>query len=213
MTKWNQNQVPEGINSEEAQEIIEQIAKSKAAKHRKIAHLGVEDIAQEVRLKLWLSLEKFDITRKVKLRTFLTTVAENRIRDIKRSLLYKHNKPCFRCPFWDKCASKEGKHDCLEFTDKMQCEKYAKHERFVQAKISANNPISLDDTRVEEEGSSFVSQDFFSVLEYVYVNLPSGLHPLFNKLRCSNYDFDSLRAKEREILLESLKEVLEDYEE
>ncbi|MCK5610133.1 hypothetical protein KAR91_50130 [Candidatus Pacearchaeota archaeon] len=208
--KWSQKQVPDGIDPEEAQDTIESIARSKAAKHRKIAHLGVEDICQEVRLKLWLSLEKFDPERKVKLRTFLTVVAENRIRDIKRTLLYKHNKPCFRCPFWDKVASKTGKHDCLEFENKMTCEKYARHEGFVQAKISANNPISLDDTRLNEEGNCF-SEATFDILEHIYIYLPSAFHPLFDKLKVSNYDFDALKSKERVILLDALKEVLEDY--
>lgn len=208
--KWSQKKVPDGIDPEEAQDIIESIARSKAVKHRKIAHLGIDDICQEVRLKLWLSLSKFDPERKVKLRTFLTVVAENRIRDIKRALLYKHNKPCFRCPFWDKIASKAGNHDCLEFEKKTECEKYARHEKFVQAKISANNPISLDGTRLEDQGSCF-SETTFDMLEYIYTYLPSAFHPLFDKLKESNYDFNSLKSKERVILLGILKEVLEDY--
>lgn len=207
MTKWNPKKVPEGIDLEEASEVINSIAKSKAAKHRKIAYLGVEDIAQEVRIKLWMSLEKYDPGRKVKLRTFLTAVAENRIIDLKRSLLYKHNKPCFRCPFWNKAAAKAGEHDCEAYEDKMQCEKYARHEGFVQAKLSANNPISLDDTRVEED-TNYVSEGTFDMLEHVFTHLPSGLHPLFEKLRHSNYDFDALRVRERDILMDALKDVL-----
>lgn len=210
--RWGKNDVPEDIDPAEAEEIVESIARSKAARYRRIAHLGVEDIAQEVRIKLWKSLSKFDSSRKVKLRTFLTVCAENRIRDIRRSLLYKHNKPCFRCPLWDKAAAKAGLHDCKGFQNKLDCDKYARHERYVHTKLSANNPISLDDTRIEESRhDGYVSS--LDILEHIYANLPSGLHTLFEKLKNSNYDFSALRARERATLQEALRDAMEGYEE
>ncbi len=211
MVRSGSNVLPSGINQSEAEEVIESIAHSKAARCKKIAYLGRADIRQEVRIKLWKSLELYDPARKVKLRTFLTVCADNRIRDIRRSLLYKHNKPCFRCPLWDKAAAKAGVHDCTAFTNKMDCEKYAKHEQYVQTKLSANNPIRLDDARVEDTRFSNTMLSI-EMLDYIYVHLPSGFHPLFDKLKQSNYDFKALKPAEGETLRRALAEALEEYD-
>ncbi len=198
------------LTEKEIKEIIESVATSKAAKHWKIVYLSMEDIAQEIRMKLWLSIDKFKPERGVRLRTFFSVVAENRIRDIKRALVYKHNKPCFRCPLWDKVASKAGNHDCMKYKDKMKCEKYEAHEKFLKAKMSANNAASLDSTILKDENSGS-HESTLDILEHISLNLPSAFHPLFNKLKDVNYDIELLQEEEQKILKKALRDALQGY--
>lgn len=200
------------MTTDEVGRIIEGIAQAKSRQHVRIAYLDHEDIAQEVRIKCIKSLPRYDPKLSgAKLKTFLTVCAENRIRDIRRSLLYKHNKPCFRCPMWNQPAYKSGEHDCVAFRDKMLCGKFARHERYVQVKLSANHPISIDEVRVEEvpQGSNTFGDDF---IEFVYNNLSENLHYLFRELESSNFEMKALKPKARSILQDALREILKGYE-
>jgi len=202
---------PEKILYEDVEPVIESIAENKARQFGKIAWLDREDIKQEVRLKCWKTLDKYD-PRKADLYTFLSKCADNRIRDIRRGILYKHNKPCFRCPFWDSHAAKVGKHDCLEYVDKMQCDKYARHEKYVQTKLSANHPINIDENRVtDNEYPHRISQT--DLIDYIYAHLPSYFVPLFDAFIESNFDFKALKPKERIIISEVIVDILEIYQE
>jgi len=212
LTLWTEITPPSGMTIEEVGKIIEGIAQTKGRQHQKIAYLDSEDIAQEVRIKCIKSLPRYDPRLSgAKLGTFLTVCAENRIRDIRRSLLYKHNKPCFRCPMWDQDAYKRGEHDCVAFRNKMACGKFARHERYVQVKLSANHPISIDEARIEDapqDANSF-DDDF---IRFIYSNLPEHLHALFKELEISNFEMKSLKPKARSMLQEALKEILKGYE-
>ncbi len=82
-----------GLSYSEQNHIIEKIANQKAYQYRNIGFFDSEDIKQEVRVKCWSVLSKYDPKKyTTDLKVFLSVCAENRIRDIKRSVLYKHNK-------------------------------------------------------------------------------------------------------------------------
>ncbi len=166
-----------------------------------------------MRIKCWSALNKFDSSSfSTSLRVFLSVCAENRLRDIKRSVLYKHNKPCVRCPFWNQSAAQSGMHDCLVFNDKMDCYKYNRHERYIQAKLSASHPIDIDNERVIDEGSN-IKFNHVDFLDYIYTNIPSGYTSSFNKLQITNFHFDELEDQERNDLIDILREVLSNFQE
>jgi len=200
-----------GLTYQQAEEIIEEIATQKAYQHRRVGYYDLNDLKQEVRIKCWAVLPRYDKACGADLRVFLSVCAENRIRDIRRSVLYKHNRPCFVCPFWNESAAQSGLHDCLVFNNKMECEKYAKHERYVQAKLSASHPIDIDNERIEDDhfDKMVYTIDF---IDHIQHNLPSGLLVLFDKLLYNNFNLKCFKPKERTIMISALREALKGFE-
>lgn len=194
-----------------AEQVIEAVAESKARQFRRIAWLDADDIRQEVRLKCSLTLGRFDPT-KSDLHTFLSRCAENRLRDIKRGVLYKHNKPCFRCPLWNEEASRAGRHDCMAFADKMECDKYAKHERYVHAKLSASHPVNIDEGRMHDTtfDRAVAKSD---LIECIYAKLTREELAIFVVFERSNFNLRSLRPRDRTIICEAIVKILEQYQE
>ena len=196
---------------EDAEELIEKIASYKANQYGKIGYLEPEDVKQEVRLKCYKELHKYDPSRtNAHLFTFLSVCADNRIRDLRRKLVFKDNKPCLRCPFWDPVASKKGQHDCLMFEDKLSCDKFSSYQTYVKTKLNSNRPLDITDKNVYiYDNGVFNEINKIDVLDFVYNALPSGLNPLFQKLMESNFNTKKLKPKEREELLVVLKEIFE----
>jgi DNA-directed RNA polymerase specialized sigma subunit len=199
--------VPSGTLFETEAELIEQVAKAKAHQYKRIGYYDAEDLKQEVRIKCWKAIEKYDSSCGASLFVFLSICADNRLRDIRRSIMYKHNKPCFRCPFWQKEASENGCHDCRVYTDKMQCEKFAKHERYVQAKLSANQPIDIETQKVSD-GDYDSYQQRFEMIELIESRLPANLLPLFHKFKAQNFSLKALKAQEKTLLIGVLREMV-----
>ena len=164
---------------------------------------------QEVRIKCWNALPKYDPTTGVNLYVFLAVCAENRIRDIKRSVLYKHNKPCLRCPFWNAGAAASGQHDCIVYWDKTECEKYVKHERYVQAKLSASHPVDIDNERLEGEDNTAST---FEMVEFIEARLSPSLQGLFAIFKAQNFNAKALKPRERSMLMEALRDIIVEYQ-
>jgi hypothetical protein len=200
-----------GLTYHEQEHIIERVARNKAFQYRSVGYLDIDDLMQEVRIKCWHAMDKYDPTCGVNLYVFLSVCAENRIRDIKRSILYKHNKPCLRCPFWCAGAAASGMHDCIVYLDKMQCDKYQKHERYVQAKLSASHPIDIDNERIEDEESG-THRKTLELVEFIEARISPGLIHLFRKFKAQNFNPRALKPKERGILLDTLREIVEEYQ-
>jgi hypothetical protein len=194
--------------------LIETIANQKSYQYRNVGFFDSEDLKQEVRIKCWSVLHKYNpIKFSADLYVFLSVCAENRIRDIRRSIVYKHDKPCNRCPFWNHLAAQSGMHDCLIFFDKVNCDKYRKREKYVQAKLSSNHPIDIDD--IDEENvidkNSMLVINNFDFIDFVYASLEPDLIPIFDKLIDNNFEFKKLKPKEKKLLINQLKDILEEY--
>lgn len=198
-----------GLSFTEQEELIERIATAKAYQHRKIGYYDFDDLKQEVRVKCWKAVEKYNESCGANLFVFLSICAENRLRDIRRSVQYKNNKPCFRCPFWDKGAAASGNHDCLVYYDKINCERYAKHERFVYTKLSASSPIDIDTQRIEDNGfGSHLKK--LEIVEIIESRLPPYLGPIFQKFKAHNFNIKILKPKERKLLIATLRDIVDE---
>ncbi len=202
-----------GFSYSDHEEIIEQIAKAKAYQYGPIGFFGIDDIKQEVRLKCWEALlNKYRPERGTNVYAFLSVCADYRIKDIKRSVMYKHNKPCIKCPFWDALAAASGLHDCKVYWDKIDCERYSKHERYVQAKLSSSHPIDIDGERIEDE-TSFSHYDKIELIDFIETRLPKTMLPSFILFKQNNYSPKSLKSRERSILMKMLRNILRNYDE
>lgn len=201
--------VASGLSFKDQEELIEQVATAKAYQYKKIGFYDFDDIKQEVRIKCWSVVERYDPTCGTNLSVFLSICADNRIKDIRRSVMYKHNKPCLRCPFWDKNAATSGSHDCLVYYNKMCCERYAKHEKYVHAKLSASQPIDINTQRIEDLNSG-THQRSLEIVELIESKLPKHLLPIFNKFKAENFDTKALKARERSLLLDTLRNLVDE---
>ena len=170
-----------GFINSDIYNIIEKIADNKARQYKKIAYLDADDIKQEVRIKCVNALRKYEEKREdADLFVFLSVCADNKLRDIKRNILYKHNgKIC------QTCNSINGKF----------CNKCKKLQRNVHSKMSLGMPISLEDQGVESKLYDACST--LDILDYIKFHLPSGLYKTFDKFQEANFNFKLLKQKER----------------
>lgn len=200
---------PSGLNYSDIYNIVEQIATEKARQYKKIAFYDEDDIKQEVRIKCLNTIKNFDPNRSgANLKIFLAVCADNRLKDIRRSIIYKHTSPCTRCPFWNEMAAVSGVHDCVIFCDKNQCDKFKKHNKYVMSKLSINSPISIEEHRVIDDSANR-NVDRADFIDYLFEQVPSGRYQLFNKFRSVNFNLSSMRPKERIVIIEVLKEIID----
>jgi hypothetical protein len=182
----------------------------KSGQHKNISYYDSSDISQEVLIKCWQAIEKYNPDCETKLRVFLSVCSENRIIDIKRGLIYRHNKPCCRCPFWNEIATSSGLYDCLVYQDKSNCDKYIKHERNLHMKKSVNNPDNIENVDIFDRWYER-SVERIDFEDFIYAHLDKCWHGIFDKLKNANYDFQTLKPKERNLMKEKLYEILFKY--
>lgn len=76
-----------------AEPIVEDLVRIKSRKFAK-GFLSQEDIAQEIRIKCFTSLDNFDPQRGQSLKTFLNICTENHLRNLIRDKFAKFDPPC-----------------------------------------------------------------------------------------------------------------------
>lgn len=196
-----------GADFKNQEDLIERVAVSKAYQYNKIGFLDVEDLKQEVRIKCLSIIDKYDPSCGTNLFVFLSVCADRRLKDLRRSLIYKHNKPCTRCPFWDEGAASSGLHDCSVYYNKIDCSKFAKHERYITAKLSSSQPMDIESQNIEDSNFSR-SVKTTEIVELIESKLPQNLLGLFRKFKNNNFDIKSLKPKERNNLLSTLRNLV-----
>lgn len=200
--------MPSGVSSKEVENTIESIALQKANKYNNIGYLDSEDIKQEVRIKCISVLPKYDPNNSSEMSAFLSVCAENKIRDLRRKIVYNHDSPCFKCPFWDDIAYASGYHDCLVFKyNKFCCDKFKKHEMFVQAKLSNSYPVDIDEQRVLDD-SSENQISMIDMIDFIEHNIDKEFKDIFDKLFKFKLDIGKLKQKEREAIMPELEKII-----
>jgi len=197
-----------GFSYHDIEPIVESIARAKARQYKKIAYYDPEDIKQEVRIKCFQTLKNYDPARSgANIRVFLAVCADNKLKDIKRNVIYKHTSPCSRCD----CCNHDTNECSLYPNNKKQCEKYMRHEKYVHTKLSVNSPISIEEKRVIDNKSQtyFDKIDF---IDYIFSLIPSGMNNLFNSLRENNFNINAMPTKEREKIMVTLRDIFDPEE-
>ncbi|MBU1067377.1 hypothetical protein KKE60_06290 [Patescibacteria group bacterium] len=192
----------------EIRKLIEKIALTTSNKYRQIAYYDTEDLAQEVRIKCIQALKHYDPNRSdASLETFLVTCADNRIRDIRRFVLFKHNNPCKSCEFYDI----KNKKRCIKYSNKSLCSKYAKHEKSLALKIASNSPSQLDPNRLMD---NHISDEVFQIelLDYIHTCLCPEYYEDFMKVYSANFNFNVIRSEDRRAeLISVLSMIMQDF--
>ena len=212
MKNQQTNTSPSGITYNSIEEMIESIAEYKARQYKRVGFLESDDIKQEVRLKCFESLGKIDFGRNdSNVFGFLSRAADNRILDIRRKWVYKNNKPCTTCPFYDIKADKQNSHFCKKFVDTQMCDEFAAYTKLINAKKSANRPMDIDDNNVYVMDDNFLNTiNNIDVQEFILKYLPAELHETYYKLAAFDFNPVKLNPHERTALIDALGKIFRD---
>jgi len=84
--------------------------------------------------------------------------------------------------------------------------KFAKHEKYVQAKLSASYPAETNNDAIDE--ANFTQQDRIDFADHIENNLPKHMFGIFNSLKENRYNLKSLKLKERRLIISELRNIL-----
>lgn len=160
-------------DSAEVEKIIEGIIRSKKRKHR-FPGVSEDDIAQEIRKKIWESLHKFDESKGQSLAVFLGVCAERRLKNFKRDEYIRYIPPCtqYKCPLFDDhlkiCRfGQDLTEDTLSERDYI-CKPYEEYMDRTKAKLYVRSPISFDVVQWGESGEPTIeakhTNDFYETV-------------------------------------------------
>jgi hypothetical protein len=195
---------PSGIKYKDIEQIIDTVARAKAHQYGSVSYLDQQDLIQEVKIKCWKVLNSYNPDRKnANLLTFLSVCADNRIKDLRRILVYKHNKPCVRCIHHSK-----GK--CTKFKKRMECKQFEQHEMRIKNKLSCSNTVDICGHNVYDKKSERFIEDV-DFYDFIYTHLPQHLHQLFDQLRDANFDFRVLKPRQKKMMRCLLAEIYVRY--
>lgn len=190
-----------GVYYSDISSIVEKIADNKARQYKKIAYLGPEDIRQEVRLKCFTALSKFNIKKtKNDLFMFLSVCADNRIRDIKRSIFYQ---------YYDKTKCKFCHGQSITSPSGFYCPKCNTADNKNTFKMNINNPIRVNNGLLDDDFC--LPSQKMEIIDYIRFNLPSGLMPIFNRLEKLEFKMGALKKGDRYKISNEIMFILKKY--
>lgn len=154
--------------------VIERVVLSRVYRTQ-IPDIPPEDLAQEIRLKCFLAIDRFDASRiGPNPFNYFATVADNHIYNLRRGTWVPNNPPCLRCPCWDK----ENK-TCI--INEEGCEKIVKYRQNMRIRATLRSPaVQPESEEYNSEyfaGSRYVEDDIdaFVLDEHIRRRLPTSL--------------------------------------
>lgn len=153
---------------------IERVILSRVYKNH-IPDIPAEDLAQEIRMKCFLAIDKFDETKiGPNPFSYFAAVADNHLYNLKRGTWVPNNPPCLRCPCWDK-----KKKTCI--INEEGCEKIAKYRENMRIRALLRAPAvqpDSEDCNPEYFGGNRSVEgdiDAFILDEHIRLRLPDEL--------------------------------------
>jgi DNA-directed RNA polymerase specialized sigma24 family protein len=156
-------------NYDDIHDIVEALVRIKARRYA-VGYMTAEDIAQEIRLKCFLLLPKFNANRVTKTpMQFFNTCTDNDLRN-KRRDLYDIQTPCspHRCEYFDKNAQ-WGEHCMVNQFQDRSCTRLCQYLAHDHTKKTIMVPEAFDDPG--REGAPVLSSDDIDMVDiYDYLN-------------------------------------------
>ena len=172
--------IPDGYTESQVTDIIEKVVGRLAYKFV-FGYHDVDDIKSLGRILAIEGMKKFDGKRP--LENFLYIHVKNRLGNEKRNKYERKTPPCLKCPFFDKSYPNE----CAAYSDKMECEKWAKFRLKNDAKKNLMRPGRIEDSSEELNFSCTTdvleSMSNVEILELIDKEISSKIRPLFIKFR------------------------------
>ena len=126
-------------------------------------------------------LENYDNKRP--LENFLWTHVRNRLFNYKRNNYQRPDKPCFKCPFFDK-TFRNSLNQCSKYKDKTECDPYASWSKRNETKKNIIQPSYIEDDSNASKQSGLA--DFSENKEFVQfldINIRSEFRESYLKLK------------------------------
>lgn len=196
-----------GTTPDELIRIVEDIAKQLVDKFT-FGPFEYRDIKQQCYLEALKAINRttgkcYDKSRPLK--DFLFIHIKNRLHNFERDNSYRGHNPCKTCPFYDKMF-KGSDNQCLKFTQRLECELYANHRRWNDAKMSLYGAADqVDRPEACQEGEPIIEELCRQeLLDLIDRELPADIRPDFLRLlanvRVSNKRRSIVRAAIRDII-------------
>lgn len=175
MTKKNN---PNPVSEEEFLKVLDKISKKLVYKF-KFGYHDVEDMKQQAAIFALEGLEKYDHTRP--LENFLWTHVRNRLFNYKRNNYQRPDKPCLTCPLYDP-DNKKSTSQCLEYSDKQNCELYRSWiDRNTNKKnIMKPSYIDYDITNNFDLGDDIANKE---IVDFLDANINSEFRETYLRLK------------------------------
>lgn len=161
------SELPNGVSEEEFLVVLENISKRLGHKF-KFGYHSYEDMKQQAAIFALEGLEKYDNTRP--LENFLWTHVRNRLFNYKRDNYQRPDKPCLTCPLYDPHCKKSSSQ-CLEFTDKSECEEYSSWSNRNNNKKNIMKPIGMEEVKDASASISFEDNILSSLADQQIINI------------------------------------------
>jgi len=130
------------ISYEDIEPIVEKLIKSKTRKY-KFDIWGEDDIAQEIRIKCFVAIQKYDPNSGAKIETYLTTCVNNMLANLLRDNFFSCKPPCYNNRTKSACKYFSG--DVSYPCDRQDsCERYAAYIKKRNSKLAFYDSKPLD---------------------------------------------------------------------
>lgn len=173
---------------------------AKEARRNVLPGMSVEDVAQEIRVECWKSLQHYDTSRIGPYPyKFLQVCVKNFLFNMRRGIYIPNNPPCVRCPMWDRLNK-----SCL--IKEEGCQAIVEYRKNMALKAEIKCPATLE---VDIADSSFEDEiDAKFLHETIRSKIPKNLLKDFDKMISGNTKKISAKNKKQIRLL--VKDILDE---
>jgi hypothetical protein len=168
------------ISEEEFLRVLDNIGNRLANKFR-FAYHEIEDMKQQAAIFAIEGLENYDNKRP--LENFLWTHVRNRLFNYKRNNYQRPDKPCLKCPLFDK-NFQNSVSGCSKFRDKNDCEPYKAWSNRNESKKNIMQPSFIEDESqlVKPSGlNNFIENK--EIIQFLDNNIESDYRESYLKLK------------------------------
>ncbi len=140
------------MNYGEIEGVVEDLVRIKSRKFAK-GFLAQDDIAQEIRIKCYNSIDNFDPQKGQSIKTFLNICTENHLRNLIRDRFAKFDPPCRKrgCFHYDPMGRPTE--------DSIKCPEYLKYMEKYSRKCSVRMPCSIEESWTSSNDSFLTGGD------------------------------------------------------
>lgn len=190
------------------------------SKQFQFGYYDVDDLKQEGTIFALKAIEDGTYDENRPLENFLRVFIKNRFINLKRNKYFRTAMPCHSCPLYDEFC-KQTNNQCMGFTDKLECDKYAIWHRLNYAKRNLVDCVDVagvndeNEKNMKGEGHAESQLDTNELSTYIDEHLPAEMRADYLKM-LTNYGAKlSHQAKisksRQETIRQTIKKLMEDY--
>lgn len=197
--------LPPNITEEQFVETVKNVAQRLAHKFR-FGFFEKEDIEQQAAIICIEALEKWDGKRP--LENFLWTCTSNRLKNFKRDEYERLDRPCLKCPLYDKTKLKEGK-ECTKYENKDDCELFVGWQKRNEIKKNLVNSLGggVTENLNEFHEDDQLAMDRKGIIDLIDKHLPIELREDYVKF---THGIRLHKIKEQ-VILEVIKGIITEH--